>query len=564
MRSRASTSPGIIAAMGTETADALLRKGREALATADWEGARSSFEQAGELGESAEALDGLSQALHFQGDYDRAIELKERAFTAYRRRGKRVEAAELARWLAFLQVSVYGNMAAANGWMARAESLLDGVEECAAHGWLALDRAPWTDDSSERERHAMAALAIARRFGDADLEFDALALLGEAYVASGRVAEGMTLLDQAMAAVSGGEVVRHGAAGEIYCRLLSACEHAADVRRAEQWMSVMDRLAVWRAFVPPTCQSHYGGILIAIGRWAAGENELLGAIHTFERGYRASRVFPLVRLADLRVRQGRFEEAERLLEGNEWHPIARRSQATIALARGDLALAEDLVGLCLEEEDPSDPACAPLLELLVEIRLARDDSTGARETADQLGELAAGSANDRAGASAELASGRVRAREGDARASYHLQKALASFSALDLPLEAARARLELARALGPGAPDAAVAEARLALGTFERLGAARDADAAADLLRGLGAAGRAWPKRYGTLTKRETQVLSLLAEGCSNAEIGERLYISRRTAEHHVASILSKLDLRSRAEAAAYAVRERPERPVPE
>lgn len=79
------------------------------------------------------------------------------------------------------------------------------------------------------------------------------------------------------------------------------------------------------------------------------------------------------------------------------------------------------------------------------------------------------------------------------------------------------------------------------------------------LLRRLGAGGRSWPKRYGALTKRETEVLGLLATGCSNAEIGERLYISRRTAEHHVASILSKLDLRSRAEAAAYAVRERSE-----
>jgi DNA-binding NarL/FixJ family response regulator len=105
----------------------------------------------------------------------------------------------------------------------------------------------------------------------------------------------------------------------------------------------------------------------------------------------------------------------------------------------------------------------------------------------------------------------------------------------------------------------------MALATFERLGASRDADAAADLLRTLGeAAGRAWPKRYGTLTKRETEVLSLLAAGCSNPEIAERLYISRRTAEHHVANILSKLDLRSRAEAAAYAVRERSEIPVGE
>jgi DNA-binding CsgD family transcriptional regulator len=551
--------------MAANAADDLLRSGRDALAVGDWEGARSYFEKAGELGESAEVLDGLSQAVHFQGDHVRAIELKERAFAAYRRRGKRVEAAELARWLAFLHGSVHGNLAAANGWMSRAERLLEGVEQCAAHGWLTLDRAPFTDNPSERERLAMATLTIAKRFADRDLEFSAMALLGEAYVASGRVADGMSLLDETMAAVSGGEVAGIAPIGEIYCRLLGACERAADVRRAEQWLAAASRSVAWTDFVPPTCRLHYGGILIAIGRWAEAEEELLAAIRAFESGYRAARVSPLVRLADLRVRQGRFEEAERLLEGAEWHTTARRVLAAIALGRGDLALAEDRARLCLEGEDPSDPACAPLLELLVDIQLARGEGGAANETIARLAELAGNSGDERAGACAELASGRVLALEGGERASSRLQAAIEKFSALGLPLEAAQARLELARALSPRAEAAALAEARLALGTFERLGAVRDADRAADLLRGLGAAtGRAWPRRPGALTKRETEVLSLLAAGCSNAEIGERLYISRRTAEHHVANILSKLGLRSRAEAAAYALREPTERPVAE
>ena len=345
----------------------------------------------------------------------------------------------------------------------------------------------------------------------------------------------MTLLDEAMAAVSAGGLTRHGAVGEIYCRLLSACERATDVRRAEQWMAVARRFDVWSDFVPPTCRTHYSGILIAIGRWAEAEEELLAAIRTFESGYRGARMFPLVRLAGLRVRQGRFEEAERLLEGSEWHPAARRSLATIALARGDLALAVDLAHLCLEGEDPSDPASVPVLELLIDIQLARGDLGDAGQTLDRLSGLAASSGDDRAAAGADLAAGRVRAAEGDERTSSHLRTALERFSKLELPLEAARAQLELARALAAEAPAAAEAEARLALRTFERLGAARDADAAADVLRGVGASGRAWPKRYGTLTKREAEVFSLLAAGCSNAEIGERLYISRRTAEHHVA-----------------------------
>jgi DNA-binding CsgD family transcriptional regulator len=551
----------MIRSMGAAARHDLMRSGWEALADADWDGARSCFEQACELGESAEALDGLGRALHFLGDYARAIELTERAFAAYRQLDKPVEAADRARWLAFLHGTINSNMAVASGWMARAETLLENTDECAGHGWLALDRAPFTDDAAERERLAAAALAIARRFSDVDLEYDALALLGEAHVCAGRVAEGMRLIDEAMTAVSAGEVVGIVPVGDIYCRLLSACEAALDVTRAEQWMGVAGRFEAWSDFVSPVCRSHYGGILIAVGRWSEAEEQLVAAIRTFERSYRLMRASPLVKLADLRVRQGRLDEARRLLEGNESHPVARRALATIALARGEVALAEDLIRLCLDGEAAFDPGCAPALELLVQIRLARDEASAATEALERLTDLAAGSGDRPAAAFAELAAGRVRAAEGDERTSAHLLAAVRSFTALDLPLEAARAQLELARAIAQPAPEAAVAEARLALRTFERIGAGADANAAAGLLRRLGAGGRAWPKHYGALTKRETEVLSLLAGGCSNAEIAERLFISRRTAEHHVAHILSKLDLRSRAEAAAFAVRELPEDP---
>jgi DNA-binding CsgD family transcriptional regulator len=360
-----------------------------------------------------------------------------------------------------------------------------------------------------------------------------------------------------MAAVAAGEVVGVGPIGEIYCRLLRACERATDIRRAEQWLEAATRFEAWGDFVPPTCRTHYGGILIALGRWADAERELLVAVHTFETGYWASQLFPLLRLADLRVRQGRLEEAERLLEGIDWHPSAKRSLARIALVRGDLALAEDLVRLCIEGTPLSDPDCPPLLGLLVEARLARSDLAAAEETLGQLVELSGTSEGDRTRAVAMFAQGRVRAARGDEQARADFQAAVESFSRLGLPLEAAQARVALARALASHAPAAAVVEARVGLETFERLGATRDADAAAAVLRELGAPARTFPKGYGRLTRRETEVLSLLAEGCSNAEIAERLYISRRTAEHHVARILSKLGLRNRAEAAAYALRER-------
>jgi DNA-binding NarL/FixJ family response regulator len=122
-------------------------------------------------------------------------------------------------------------------------------------------------------------------------------------------------------------------------------------------------------------------------------------------------------------------------------------------------------------------------------------------------------------------------------------------------MEVARTRLELARALSERSPEVAIAEAKSALEDFERLEAARHADAAGALLRSLGAPVRTGPKGTGALTRREAEILQLIGAGLSNPEIGDRLYITRKTVETHVGNLLSKLGLRNRAEAAAFATR---------
>ena len=68
---------------------------------------------------------------------------------------------------------------------------------------------------------------------------------------------------------------------------------------------------------------------------------------------------------------------------------------------------------------------------------------------------------------------------------------------------------------------------------------------------------RTGPKGAGTLTKREAEILQLLAAGLSNPEIGDRLYITRKTVETHVGNLLAKLGLRNRAEAAAFVTRQK-------
>ena len=112
--------------------------------------------------------------------------------------------------------------------------------------------------------------------------------------------------------------------------------------------------------------------------------------------------------------------------------------------------------------------------------------------------------------------------------------------------------MQIARLVADSQPEVAVDHARGALATFDKLGAELDADRTAELLRSLGVASIG-PKGLGLLSGREQQVLRLLGAGLSNPEIAGRLYISRKTASHHVSSVLAKLNLRNRAEAAAYA-----------
>jgi DNA-binding NarL/FixJ family response regulator len=541
--------------MDAPVLEALLRDGDEAIAAADWDTARAVLERALEQEESADALAGLSKVATIEREYERAIELEQRAFALYTHAGRCAEASDCALRLMFMYASYRGNLSAALGWKERAASVLEGLEESVSHGWLTLLDARFSRDVAERGRLALSALTIARRFGDVDLETDALSLLGESQVAAGLVVEGMRTLDRAMAAITTGQVRDHFAVGAVYCRFLSACEAALDVRRAVDWLPMLDRYVAWTDFVRPTCQAHYGGLLTARGRWAEAASELLAALDGFERGYRGDRGVAAVRLADLRVRQGRLEEAERLLEGDEAQPAARRIAAAIALARGEGELAAELAELCAQGSELADATCAPALELLVLTRLAIGDVGAATDTASRLAAIARDSGLDRVVACASLAEGRVRAAQGDDRAAAaNLKSAAERFSALDLPLEAARAQLELARTLARPAPAAAAHESTVALRTFDRLGARADANAAARLLRDLGA-GRARPRGATGLTRREGEVLRLLEDGCSNAQIAERLVISTRTAEHHVASILSKLGLRSRVEAAAYAGR---------
>jgi ATP/maltotriose-dependent transcriptional regulator MalT len=252
-----------------------------------------------------------------------------------------------------------------------------------------------------------------------------------------------------------------------------------------------------------------------------------------------------------------LEDAEQLLAnaraGVEAEAEASVLTAALSLARGDAPGAGRLLEERLRHLEDHRWHLAGALDLLVDAYITAGRIEAATGAVERLEATADAARSRHLDALAAGARGRLLLANGELRGVAQLETALQVWSSLGLPLESARTRFALARALVTDEPDTAIDHARRALTAFEDLGAAIDADRAASFLRALGIVPRTGLKRAGVLTMRERDVLRLLGAGLSNPEIAERLHVSRKTASHHVSNILSKLGLRNRAEAAAHA-----------
>jgi DNA-binding CsgD family transcriptional regulator len=530
-------------------ASELLSEARTALRNGDAVSARAMLRDPA----SPQALEVLASASFLLLEYERSLTEMEAAYAGYRTAGDGAAAARVARMLGGMHGSTSGNWAVAAGWIARAKTLLTDMPDSEERGWVSLTEGMFEGDRAHKNANFRFAIEVGRTCGDADLAFCALAYLGASLVHDDRVEQGMVLLDEACAAVAGAEVDSFLVVEEIFCQLFSACEHAHDVRRAEQWIRIGEQVAERRRLpaVSAYCHTHYGGILTAAGRWPEAEATLTEAVRLWALGRRTLRTGALARLADLRVKQGRYDEAAMLLDGLS-DGDAIQPLAALHLARGEHAIAIDLLQHAVRKTDSGSSSCLSLLALLVDAQLAAGENPDATIESMETGVKAHPSPY----ANALVALAHGRAGHGDPK--HWLRDALDGFTAAQLPLEASLCRLDLARACGRDNPEVAVAEARDALRNLEMLHAARHVDAAAAVLRQLGQ--RIPPPTDSTspLSRREDEVLRLLGEGLSNPEIAERLFISRKTVEHHVGNILAKLALRNRAEAAAYAVRREP------
>jgi ATP/maltotriose-dependent transcriptional regulator MalT len=532
-------------------ADPLL-EGRAALAQGRWEEARGAFEQALVEGETATALEGLGIAHRWLGETGLAFSAMARSYRLYRRAHDRQSAARVALQLSLGEAFFRMEPAVALGWLARAERLLDGLEPT-PEGALALcvranlalglekDLDQALETAREAQAHARAAAAL-------DAEMMAVATEGLALVCGGEIEPGMRLLDEATAAAVGGELEDPDAISMTCCALIDACKWVRDFDRASQWCDqVREFCERWSDRLTfAACRAHYADVLIWRGAWAEAEAQLVGNLGPLAAINRQRIADSLVRLAELRRRQGRLMDAADLLGQAEGHWLAPLVGGELALDRGEPQQASQAAERYLRWVPPElVTERTGGLELLTRASVLDGDMAAASAAADELATVAQRVGTPPVRAAAALAGGVLAAGEGrleDAR--RLLEDAADLFGVSGGRYEAARARQELGSVLARlGQEQAAAHELRTAASELSALGAA--AASASDSAR---------------LSPRELEVLRLIARGRSNQEIASELFLSTRTVERHVSNIYDKIGAAgksARAAATSYALVER-------
>jgi DNA-binding CsgD family transcriptional regulator len=496
-----------------------------------------------------EDLELLATSAYMLGRDDEYSQHLGRVHQLYLDAGDPLRAARAAFWNG-MDLMMRGETGRGSGWLGRAQRLLDAeTQDCAERGYLLLPLAFQRENAGDLDGAiaAMAdATAIAERFGDRTLFAIAVNVHGHLLVRAGRVVEGLGLLDEAMVALTTGELSPI-ARGIVYCSVIRGCQEAFEPRRAQEWT---DALARWCQGQPDMvafsgrCHVHRAEIMQLKGAWSDALEEARSAERRAERGNHrnalAEAAYVQGEVHRLRGELGAAEEAYRDASryGREPHP----GLALLRLSQGKVEAAATAIRRVLDETS-APPERARLLPACAEIMIAAGDLDAARRACEELAEIAAGYEVGILGAIVAQTQGAVELAAGEARTALPaLRFAWRVWEEIEAPYEAARVRELMGaacRALGD--EDAAALELDAARRAFVALGAAPDVAR----LDGDDAS-------HG-LTARELEVLRLVAAGRTNKAIAAELVLSERTVDRHVSNIFAKLRVSSRTAATAFA-----------
>ncbi len=540
-----------------------LARGRAFATERAWSDARDALARADEqapLGIADLELLALSSGL--AGDEAAMLRTQERLHHVHLEAGSVRAAARSAFWIAYRLLSL-GEAGRAQGWLARAERLVEGLgTDCVERGFLilpAVQRHLRTGDLGRAEALALSACEAGERFGDRDLIALSKTLLGCAITKQGRVERGLSLLDDAMLAATSSEL-SPVVAGLVYCTVIATCCQVYELERAREWTVALTHWCDTQPQLVPfagACLVHRAELMELGGDWDDSIDEAQRATERLSRATdptaSAAAAYQQAEIHRLRGELEQAEEAYARATSHGREPLPGVALLRLSQGRCDAA-AGSMRRVLASTLDPLQRA--RYLPAHVEIMLAAGDLDAARSAAAELGELAAGFGTDVLGAIAAQARVLVLLAGGDALASVApLRAALLVWRRVRAPYLAARVHVLLGRACAAlGDPDGARLEWNAAREEFLKLGAAPDL-AALDAVSAppVAAAPQRAARSADRLSARELQVLRLIASGRTNRAVAAELFLSGKTVDRHVSNIFVKIRVGSRAAATAYA-----------
>ena len=464
--------------------------GLQAFERGEWHEAFTALSAADAIGALTPAhLERLAEAAWWVGRSDECIKTRERAYAQYLESGDLHRAAAVAIAVA---EDYFHKLARSvgHGWLQRADRHLQALPESIEHGWMTRMQAMLAleEDRNLDTAWALAerALEIARRLNDRDLQMLSLQDCGRILVSQGRVSEGMSAIDEAMAAATSGQLT-HRTTGRILCNMMSTCGKVADYRRAGEWNEAARR---WcephsESGYPGICRVHRAELLRLRGAWPEAEVEARRASAELEDFLSDVAAEAYYELGEIRLLMGDLGAADSLFR--QAHELGRDPVPGLALLR--LAKGRPDNARALLERALSDPLLskldrARLLPAQAEVASASGASETSRAAAEELASIADAYGSPALAARAAFARGLVELGEGQpASAAASFRRACKLSRDSDLPYEAARARVLLGQAYrASGNGEDAELELQAAATSFERLGAAADARSTVALL----------------------------------------------------------------------------------
>jgi DNA-binding CsgD family transcriptional regulator len=529
-----------------------LIRARQAYDRRDWVAAYDGLSGSDQARLTGTDFGQLATSAYLLGHTNDCVQALQRAHRSHLDAGDDMAAARAAFWLALVLLHG-GESAVGGGWLARTQRLVDArADDPVERGYLhvlLMFQCLFQGDFAGATQHAPTIRQYGERHHDPDLLAMGLSSEGRLLLYTGRVPDGIRLLDEAMVAVASGEVSPIFA-GEIYCSMIEACQEIADFGRAAEWTTMLTRWCESQpGLVPFTgqCAVHRGQIMKVRGAYTEALDEFDLALAR----YVDAGVSPAAGLAwaergevlrirgDLEAAAAAYERAVEL--GHDPQP----GLALLWLARGRTAAAAAAVRRLLAE--PRDPVHrAQLLPGAVEVLVAVNGAEEARPVAAELDDLAATFGCPAVSAAAALGHGRVYVATGEyAAAVPELRRAARILTELQAPYDLARCRALLGLAFrGLGDEESGLAELTGARAGLAELGAIPAEREVTTLIA---------PSHPRGLTAREVEVLRLVAAGRSNPEIATELVLSEKTVARHLSNIFAKLDVTTRTAAAAFA-----------